>query len=127
MRAFSRDLRARIAAAFTTDATSFEIGDRFGVSASFVRKLRSQVDRNGHFEAGPTGGARPRALDDNARSQVRALVAEMSDATLRELCSELEKRTSQRVSEPTMWRALRDLGITRKKRLFTRPSANSIA
>ena len=122
MRAFSVDLRTRIASALEHEESSFRVADRFEVSASFVRKLRAQIRRTGNLEPSKVRPAKARRIDATREPLVIAVVSQMPDATLAELCREFAQRDGRPVSEPTMCRVLQRLGITRKKRSSTRAS-----
>lgn len=115
MAAFSKDLRASILRALEKDSRSLKVAAQFGVSASFVRKLRLQVQKEGHFDA-KHGGGRSRLIKPKLEREVRKLVKEKPDATLNEMRRKLKTRTGVGVSETTMWRTLKRLGLTRKRK-----------
>jgi transposase len=112
----SMDLRERVAEAFADEPSSIQVAARFGVSSSFVRKLRIRLRSEGTLEPRPHGGGRVRCVDEDDLAAIAKSVEERADATLAELCEALAKRTGKRVSEPSMCRALQRLRITRKKR-----------
>ena len=112
----SMDLRKRVAEAFTDEPSSLQIAARFGVSSSFVRKLRIRLRNEGTLEPRPHGGGPARCVDEDDLAAIARSVGERPDATLGELCEALAKRTGKRISEPSMCRALQRLRITRKKR-----------
>ena len=56
---------------------------------------------------------------------VALILEECSDLTLSEIGKRLESRTGLSVSVPTIFRAVRSLGVTRKKRSSTRRSASA--
>ena len=111
---FSPDLRERILAV-SFDVPSVKVGERFGVSGSFVRKVRQRFRTTGDAAAMPFPG-RARIVDAEAEACLRALVAAEPDATLLELCDKLQNETGLTVSEATMSRQMQRMGITRKKR-----------
>jgi transposase len=115
MGAFSKDLREKILEALEADSSSLRVAERFGVSASFVRKLRMQVRVEGHYDALYRGG-RERIVEPDHEDTIRAALAERPGATLNDLRRDLKKQTKLSVSESTMSRTLRRLGITRKKK-----------
>jgi len=123
MPAISLDLRNRILAALAQDSSSLRVAERFNVSASFVRKLRLQVRRTGSATARPHPG-RARLVKGAVEERLQKLLDEKPDATLLELAEALRKRTRVSVSETTMWRTLRRMGLTRKKRSSTRASSS---
>jgi transposase len=60
------------------------------------------------------GGPAPR-LDEAALDRLKALVAERNDRTLAEYAAGLFERAEVKASGPTVCRALKKLGLTRKK------------
>ena len=110
---YSTDLRVRVAAAVATQAGSLrQIARRFCVSLSFVTRLLRRRTQTGTVAPKPHGGGRRPALDDAARRRLRELVRQQPDATLREL----RDRLGLACSLMAVWRALRQLRITRKKK-----------
>jgi len=122
MASISLDLRERILKALEQDTSSLRVAARFAVSASFVRKLRLQVRRTGNPRAGKAPG-KDRLVSGSEERRLRELVEQHPDATLIELAKLLKRSTRLSVSETTMWRSLRRLGLTRKKRAFAPASA----
>jgi transposase len=57
-------------------------------------------------------------LDDACREQLRQWLEAQPDLTLKELIERLHARTGRVVSEPTMCRVLRQMGMRRKKRPY---------
>src|SRR5438105_4092153 len=114
MAAISLDLRERILEALSEDSSSLRVGRRFSVSASFVRKLRMQVRQRGDPAPGKAPG-KERLVKGATERRLRKLAAKRPDASLVELSELLAKATDVSVSETTMWRSLRRLGLTRKK------------
>lgn len=114
MTAISLDMRERILKALSEDSSSLRIGKRFAVSPSFVRKLRIQMRRTGDPAPGKAPG-KERLVRGSVERRLQRLVAKQPDATLVELAKLLAKETQVAVSETTMWRSLRRLGLTRKK------------
>ena len=114
MAAISLDLRKRILDALSEDSSSLRVGKRFAVSASFVRKLRIQVRETGDPAPGKAPG-KERLVKGATERRLRKLAAKRPDASLVELSELLAKQTDVAVSETTMWRSLRRLGLTRKK------------
>lgn len=123
MAAISLDLRKRILEALSEDSSSLRVGRRFSVSASFVRKLRIQVRQTGDPAPGKAPG-KERLVKGATERRLRKLAAKRPDASLVELSGLLAKATDVSVSETTMWRSLRRLGLTRKKSLSKPRSAS---
>ena len=80
-----------------------------------VEELLRRRRTTGDISALPhSGGIKPR-LDKDAVELLRLLVKEQPDATLAELCDEVEKKRGIRVSAPTMCTVLKKLDLGRKK------------
>ena len=123
MEALSLDLRERVAAACDEGAESQpEVAERFAVSVSFITKLLRRRRLTGSVAAKPRGGGRKPALGAGDLGRVRRLVAEQPDATLAELCGRLRAGGGPAVGAWTMCRALKALGLARKKSPSTRAS-----
>src|SRR3954468_5225215 len=76
---------------------------------------RQQARAEGRRCAKPHGGGRVRGIDPAGEAILRALIAERNDRTLDEYREDLAAHTGrQRVSRPTLCRALRRLGLWRK-------------
>jgi transposase len=113
MAAYSMDLRIRVAAACDEGLeTRAEIADRFAVSTSWVRRLLQRRRETGSLAPKPHGGGQPPAFDAPAADRLRQAVAATPDGTLRELA----RASGIACSTSAVDRALRRLGITRKKR-----------
>jgi len=113
MAAISMDLRARVAAACDAGtATRAEVAERFAVSESWVRRLLQRRRETGSLAPKPHGGGQAPAFDAAASERLRRAVARTPDATLRELA----RFSDVACSTSAVDRALRRLGITRKKR-----------
>ena len=101
-------------AALAEEPSSLKVGERFKVSASSVRKLRLKVERTGVVAAGKAPG-KERRVQGRHEQKLRKLVERYPDATLPVLCELLLDATGVGVSETTMWRQLRRMGLTLKK------------
>jgi transposase len=110
-KAYSCDLRERVMAACDGGDRPEEIAPLFRVSARCIYnwlKLRRQTGSVAprHSRRGP----KPKLAEHSQR--LRELVAERPDATLEELRNELPVK----VCIGTLWKALRCLGLSFKKR-----------
>jgi transposase len=113
MRAYSMDLRERVAAAVDEgDGSQREIARLFRVSLSFVSRLLNRRRETGDLSPEPHRGGPRRVLDAAARCRLWDLVKDHSDDTL----DELRRRGGFTCSLTTIWRALRRHGLTRKKK-----------
>jgi transposase len=117
-RALSSDLRGRVLTAHERrEGSQRVLAERFGVAVGTInawlrgaREGRRAPRPPGRGPA-PLGGADPAALAE--------IVAERPDATLAEYAEALAARVGRRFSAPVLCRALRRLGLGRKK---TRPA-----
>jgi len=115
MKPYSIDLRQRVVEAIDKKEGSLrQIARRFMVSLSFVTRLLGLRRQTGSVTARPHRGGRRPALDEAAQQRLRELVREQPDATLDELCG----RLGQGCSRMAVWRTLRKLPITRKKKVL---------
>jgi len=114
----SADLRERVLLAGEAGLPPTEVARRFGIGLSTVYLWRQQARAEGLRCAKPQGGGRALGIDPAGETILRALVAERNDRTLDEYGAHLAERTGRPpVSRPTLCRALRRLGLRRKKTL----------
>ena len=116
MKAYSPDLCAKIARAYDEgEGSQRQLARRFRVSLAFIQKMRRRERATGELAATRhTGGRRP-LLDADALSLIAKLIREQNDLTLAELCEYASRERGLQVSVPTMYRALRRLGLPHKK------------
>jgi transposase len=114
MKPYSLDLRQRVAHAVDNREGSLrQLARRFFVSLSFVVRLLALRRRTDSLAPRPHGGGRRPAIDGPGLERLRQLVREQPDATLPELAQRLGKG-----SRMAVWRALRRLRISRKKKVL---------
>ena len=124
MKAYSLDLRERVAAACAQSGRTVPaVAAQFSVSVSFVEKLLHRQRTTGSVAALPPRSGPAPDLDARARGEVRACLRQKPDATLAELRTWLAALGGPAVSQSTLWRAVQALGWRRKKRASTPPSA----
>jgi transposase len=122
--AYSLDLRRKIVEAYERGSRSqAEIADVFGVSLAFVEKLLRQYRETGELEPVRHRAGRHPLLNAAACEQLHHWLDEQSDLTLAELADRLQTQFGLCVSLSGVWRALRRLGLRRKKRLSMPASA----
>lgn len=113
MRPYSTDLRERVADAVDHKEGSLrQIARRFSVSLSFVVRLLQRRRDADTIEPRPHGGGPAPALGPDDRRRLAALIQEQPDATLKQL----KERGGFACSLKTLWHALRQQGLTRKKK-----------
>lgn len=122
MKAYSVDLRQKIVDAYKqNEGSQRELAKRFKVSRNFVRLLLKRYQTAGTVEPKlHTGGFAPKLAEQ--LKLVQELVEQDNDATLEELCVQLEQQTDTRVSPSTLCRTLQRLNLIRKKNSTCDPS-----
>ena len=116
--AYSQDLRDRVLSA---SGSASVVGERFGVSRSYVVKARERRDRHGQTSAHPQRSQTPAKLAGHDTA-LRARLEAGPDATLAEHVEWAGDELGVCVSIKTMWKRLRQLGLTLKKRRLLRLS-----
>jgi transposase len=111
MRPFSDDLRLRIHDARQAGESTSEVAERFGVCPAFVRRLEQRFRLTGLLAPRP-GGRGPAPKLAGREEELRRATAERPDAT----AAEHRERLKLPASRVTVWRAMRRLGLTRKKK-----------
>ncbi len=115
MKAFSLDLRERVIATLTeTDLSQAEIAKQFKISVPTVENWWRQWRHTASIEPQPHRGGAPRALQPYA-DLIREMVQHQPDATLEELCEQIESATGVHASPSMMCRELHRLQLPRKK------------
>ena len=124
MKAYSLDLRERVAAAYAQPGhTVLTVAAQFSVSVSFVEKLLHRQRTTGSVAALPARSGPAPDLDARARDELRACLRQEPDATLAELRTWLATIGGPAVGQSTLWQAVQALGWRRKKRASTPPNA----
>jgi transposase len=114
MKAYSQDLRKRILdTVHRGDGSLRQIARRFLVSVSFVTRLLQLQRSTGSLEPRPHGGGNPAVLGPEDLEQLRELIRQQPDATL----EECRQRLGVSCSLMAISRALRKLGLPRKKKI----------
>src|SRR5215813_5480756 len=122
MRPYSNDFRLKVVRAYERGAGSQrEVARFFEVSLSFIQELLQRYRQTGSVDPKPHGGGNPGKIKPYLRV-VEQLHQQHPDACLAERCEQLATKTRVHVGRTTMHRALQQLGLTRKKRRFTRRS-----
>jgi transposase len=116
MRAYSMDLRLRVLHDCDAGMATPAVAAKYRVSAAWVRRLKQRRAATGETAPRP-GGRRVPALGPEA-DRIRAAVRDAPDATP----EELKARLGLAVSLATLWRAVRRLGLTVKKKSSGRRS-----
>src|SRR4051795_5869372 len=110
----SQDLRQRVLDTVRRGEGSLrQIARRFLVSVSFVTRLLKRYRSTSSLEPQPHGGGHPPALGPEDLERLRELIRQRPDATL----EECRQRLGASCSTMTISRALRKLGLPRKKKV----------
>lgn len=112
MRSYSQDLRLKVLGAYDRGMTTNAIAEAFGVSTAWVRRVRQRRREHGELGPRPRVGSRKFKID---RTRLGELVQAQPDATL----AELRERLGVECALSAVWNALRDLGLSYKKRPST--------
>jgi len=112
VRPYSMDLRQRVAQAVDHHEGSLrQLARRFCVSPSFITRLLGLRRQTGSLAPRPHRRGPPPLLPQDRLQRLRQLVHDQPDALLDELAQQLG------CARTTVWRALRALKITRKKKV----------
>ena len=114
MRAYSMDIRERVIENLDQESMR-KTAKRFRVSEYFVYRLKQRYREAGTLAPKPHGGGHGPLVDEAGGEFLRAVLAETPELTLNELCVRYEVKFARKVSKSSMDRALRRLGLTRKK------------
>ena len=120
-RAYSTDLRERALAAYEAgEGRQSEVARRYRVGERTLSTWLRIAREEGRRAPKPRRGGRPPVGGE--REALAGLVAERNDATLAEYADRLAERTGVRRSPSALCRALKALGLARKKRRSGPPS-----
>lgn len=124
VKAYSDDLRDRVARSVVSGRTVRETARLFGVSVASAAKWSQRLRETGTAASLPRGGRRPRILADQ-EEWILARLAEQPDLTMRALALELRERGFPTVSPNTVWKQLRAAGFSFKKNSVRRRAATA--
>lgn len=118
-KAYSIDLRQKIVDAYDRgDISQRGLAKQFGVATSFVQKLLKQRRDTGSIRPQFRRGQIPPKLNEEHRKVLAALVKANNDATLAQLCEQLEAEIGIRVSITTMHKTLKQMNFSLKKTFY---------
>lgn len=121
-RAYSNDLRERVAHSVVAGRSVRDAAALFGVSVASAVKWSQRLRETGSAASRPVGGRRPRLLAGE-QGWILSRMAEQPDLTMRELALELRARGYRTVSHNTVWKQLRSAGFSFKKNAVRRRAA----
>jgi transposase len=111
MRAYSQDLRERVLADCDTEMGTMEVAAKYRVSQSWVRRLKQRRRTTGSILPKKQRYGRQAKWPEHAE-KLGEIVRQTPDITL----EELKARLPSELSISTIWRALRALGLSLKKK-----------
>jgi len=109
--AYSMEFRLAIAAAYEACGSSIEVAQEHGCSESWVRRLMQVERQTGSLAPRPNVLPDNNKLDQDDLREIARLIAEKPDIQLKEIAAALDNK----VSVPTVYRARKRLGLSRKK------------
>jgi transposase len=119
----SSDLRRRVVDSYLAGyGTYSEIAKRFNVGEASVSRWLRKYRETGTVNPKPHGGGTKAKIDEKGLALLKRLVSERPDATLKELAQSYENARAVKVALCIIYRALNQLGLTRKKKRFSHPS-----
>jgi transposase len=124
MKPISMDLRKRVLAGCDRGEGTKVVAKRFGVSASWVRRLKQRRRESGEIAPRSPGGNRRGKFDRKALGRLRKRVEAHPDATLEQLRVWVHEELGIKCSIMAVCRALQRLGMTFKKKVSRRPSGH---
>ena len=121
--AYSADLRGRVLWVCERGKLSrAKIAALFQVGETTLYRWQQEWRTDGRREAKPHAGGPAPQLDATALDKLKDLVVASNDLTLAEHAAKLAEHVGVQVSGSTVCRALRKLGLPRKKRPCARTS-----
>jgi transposase len=118
MEAYPLAIRQRIIELYRAGESTEEIAERYDYCVAGVRRVRQRFEETGSIEPRKTKPGRKPALDEQALRRLATHVASRPDATL----AELRTHVGVNVDLAVYCRALKKLGLTRKKSRSMPPS-----
>lgn len=123
-RPYSGDLRRRVVAAVVEeDQPRGSVARRFAVGRSTVYRWVETAQIEGRLEAKPMRGGPKPAIGEESAAALGRLVEAHNQLSLVEYRDQLARESGTRVHPWTLGRALRRLGLTRKKEELARHRA----
>jgi transposase len=118
-KAYSLDLRERVIAVYQEGkSTMQEVAKRFAVSRSWVNNLVQRQKQTGSVAAKPHGGGAVAKVTATHYPILEEIIDGQNDLTLLEISQKFAEKTGILVSQSTICRALQEIELTRKKKLF---------
>jgi transposase len=120
---YSKEFRRDVLAGCDAGEGTRAVAVRFGVSESWVRRIKQERREQGKLA--PHTKRRRRKVWEPHAAWLLAKLDERPDIYLRELVAAVREELGREVSDVTLSRACRALRRTRKKRRVRRPSSSA--
>lgn len=115
-RAYENDLRRKLLEAYSSNKGSqAQLAQLFGVSVSWVEKVRRQYRRSGHAERVEQRHGPSSRVDEAGKRCLLEALARRPDLTLAELQKMLADRQGVRLCIAQLWNVLKRMGVRLKK------------
>ena len=115
---YSTDLRKKIIDAYNNnEGTLHETADRFGVSVKSVWNFVNRFRKENTLLPRHKSGGKPRSVNPCEEIILKELPAQEPDAASEELCEKFREKACKTVSVSGMYRSLKRMKPTRKKKL----------
>ena len=124
MEPYSMDLRKRVLGACDRGEGTKFVSKRFGVSPSWVRRLKQRRRESGEIAPRRPGGDRRGKFNHRALERLRKRVEAHPDATLEQLRVWVHDKLGIQCSIMAVCRAVKRVGMTFKKKASRRPSGH---
>jgi transposase len=111
MEAYPSSIRKKIIERYEAGESTEEIAERYGYCVAGVRRVRQRYQKTGNYEPLKTKPGRKPTFDAAALTRLGTAVVARPDATL----AELRESVGVEVDLAVYCRALKKLGLTRKK------------
>ena len=111
---YSKEFRREVLAACDEGGTTRVVATRFGVSESWVRRIKQERRESG--KTAPCTTRKRSHAWDGWMEWLKKKVSDRPDIYLHEVQAALKEEQGVQVSQQTISRALREAKITRKKR-----------
>jgi len=122
MDAYSLDLRQRIVAALAAGQTQKAVAERFCVSRASIQRYARRHREGRNLRREPIPGRTPKLRTEEHDALLRHLFQSVTDRTTAALSQAWQQETGQAISQPTIWRRLKALGLSFKKSVASPPS-----
>jgi transposase len=117
MKPYSMDLRQRVLQDCDAGLPTQQVASKYRVRTAWVRRLKQRRRQTGEV-APRSARPGPKPSWDGYADGLRQAIRQTPDATL----EELRDRLGLTVALSTLWRAVKTLGLSVKKKSSTRPS-----